>query len=108
MHSNCDPSNPLLWCSLGILFYQLNEVIIFTIIRFIYIKFRKLKYLDALDAYSRAITANPNITEVWYNVGILYDTCSQPNDAKDAYQKALELGTNSQFVRDRLALLKVY
>lgn len=77
-----------MWCSLGVLFYQLNQ------------------YLDALDAYSRAINLNPNICEVWYNVGTLYDTCNQTNDARDAYQKAAELGADSTFIRERLEALQ--
>lgn len=85
---NCDASDPNVWCSLGVLFYQLNQ------------------YLDALDAYSRAINLNPNICEVWYNVGTLYDTCNQTNDARDAYQKAAELGADAAFIRERLEALQ--
>jgi tetratricopeptide (TPR) repeat protein len=46
-----DGRNPTFWCSIGVLYYQINQ------------------YRDALDAYSRAIRLNPNISEVWYDLG---------------------------------------
>ena len=48
-----DGRNPTFWCSIGVLYYQINQ------------------YRDALDAYSRAIRLNPNISEVWYDLGTL-------------------------------------
>ena len=52
-----DPNNPNVWCSLGVLYYQLQQ------------------NRDALDAYTRAIKLDPNFCEVYYNVGTLYDRC---------------------------------
>lgn len=43
---NCDPNNPNVWCSLGVLYYQLHQ------------------NRDALDAYTRAIKLDPNLCEV--------------------------------------------
>src|SRR5258708_35781016 len=85
-----DGRNPTFWCSIGVLYYQINQ------------------YRDALDAYSRAIRLNPNISEVWYDLGTLvrsvarvapsladpeqYESCNnQTADALDAYQRAAEL-----------------
>jgi tetratricopeptide (TPR) repeat protein len=48
-----DGKNPTFWCSIGVLYYQINQ------------------YRDALDAYSRAIRLNPYISEVWYDLGTL-------------------------------------
>src|SRR6059058_5675544 len=83
-----DGRNPTFWCSIGVLYYQINQ------------------YRDALDAYSRAIRLNPFISEVWYDLGTLvrrdypahigcgittnegcqYESCNnQINDALDAY-----------------------
>ncbi len=45
-----DGRNPTFWCSIGVLYYQINQ------------------YRDALDAYSRAIRLNPYLSEVWYVV----------------------------------------
>lgn len=54
-----DGRNPTFWCSIGVLYYQINQ------------------YRDALDAYSRAIRLNPYISEVWYDLGTLVsEDCS--------------------------------
>lgn len=57
-----DGRNPTFWCSIGVLYYQINQ------------------YRDALDAYSRAIRLNPYISEVWYDLGTLV-RCSIPSPA---------------------------
>lgn len=54
-----DGRNPTFWCSIGVLYYQINQ------------------YRDALDAYSRAIRLNPNISEVWYDLGTLVSSTFQ-------------------------------
>jgi tetratricopeptide (TPR) repeat protein len=41
-----DGRNPTFWCSIGVLYYQINQ------------------YRYALDAYSRAIKLNPYLSEV--------------------------------------------
>src|ERR1700761_3658061 len=53
-----DGRNPTFWCSIGVLYYQINQ------------------YRDALDAYSRAIRLNPFISEVWYDLGTLVSSAS--------------------------------
>jgi hypothetical protein len=64
------------------------------------------QYSDALDAYTRAIKLNPFISEVWYDLGTLYETCNnQTQDAMDAYTRALELDPSSQNIKNRLAML---
>src|ERR1700748_3623398 len=55
-----DGRNPTFWCSIGVLYYQINQ------------------YRDALDAYSRAIRLNPNISEVWYDLGTLVSLLHSP------------------------------
>lgn len=84
-----DGRNPTFWCSIGVLYYQINQ------------------YRDALDAYSRAIRLNPNISEVWYDLGTLYESCNnQTNDALDAYTRAADLDPTNVHIKARLALLK--
>lgn len=60
-----DGRNPTFWCSIGVLYYQINQ------------------YRDALDAYSRAIRLNPNISEVWYDLGTLVSLCVSGNLMKN-------------------------
>ncbi|KAK9764594.1 glucose repression mediator protein [Basidiobolus ranarum] len=84
-----DGRNPTFWCSIGVLYYQIHQ------------------YRDALDAYSRAIRLNPYISEVWYDLGTLYESCNnQINDAIDAYQRAAELDPNNPHIKQRLLLLR--
>lgn len=80
-----DSKNPVFWCSIGVLYYQISQ------------------YPDALDAYIRAIKLNPYISEVWYNLGSLYESCNnQINDALDAYRQAEILDPNNPHIKLRL------
>lgn len=80
-----DGKNPAFWCSIGVLYYNINQ------------------YHDALDAYSRAIRIHPYLAEVWYNLGALYEACNdQMTDAIDAYQRTLQLDPSNAVVAQRL------
>jgi len=84
-----DGRNPTFWCSIGVLYFQINQ------------------YRDALDAYSRAIRINPYISEVWFDLGSLYESCNnQISDAIDAYARAAELDPRNTAITQRLELLK--
>ena len=84
-----DGRNPTFWCSIGVLYFQINQ------------------FRDALDAYSRAIRINPYISEVWFDLGSLYESCNnQISDAIDAYARASELDPNNPIISQRLQLLK--
>ncbi|KAJ7882511.1 hypothetical protein B0H13DRAFT_1486532, partial [Mycena leptocephala] len=84
-----DDQNPAFWCSIGILSFQLN------------------RYHDALSAYSCAVCINPYISEVWFNLGSLYENCNnQISDAIDAYARGSELDPYNPVISQRLALLK--
>jgi glucose repression mediator protein len=84
-----DGRNPTFWCSIGVLYFQINQ------------------FRDALDAYSRAIRINPYISEVWFDLGSLYESCNnQISDAIDAYARASELDPSNPAITQRLQLLK--
>src|ERR1700761_8919933 len=84
-----DGRNPTFWCSIGVLYFQINQ------------------YRDALDAYSRAIRINPYIPEVWFDLGSLYESCNnQIGDAIDAYARAAELDPNNTSIEQRLVVLR--
>ncbi|KAG8741681.1 Lysine-specific demethylase 6A [Ceratobasidium sp. 428] len=77
------------WCSIGILYYNINQ------------------FLDALDAYSRAIQINAYISEVWFNLGSLYESRNnQIADAIDAYARAAELDPGNPHITQHLNLLR--
>ena len=44
------------------------------------------KYDEAIDAYKKALSINPNYAEAYYNTGIHY-TFSEYNEAINAYKK---------------------
>lgn len=84
-----DGRNPTFWCSIGVLYYNINQ------------------FRDALDAYSRAIRINPYISEVWFDLGSLYESCNnQISDAIDAYARAAELDAGNPHITQRLNLLR--
>ena len=84
-----DGRNPTFWCSIGVLYFQINQ------------------FRDALDAYSRAIRINPYISEVWFDLGSLYESCNnQITDAIDAYARAAELDPGNVAIAQRLQLLR--
>lgn len=84
-----DGRNAFLWCSVGILYFTINQ------------------YADALDAYSRSIRLNPYIAGVWYNVGVLHEASNhQLGNAIDAYDRASSLSPNDPVSKARLILLK--
>jgi tetratricopeptide (TPR) repeat protein len=59
-----------------------------------------------LDAYSRAIRLNPYLSEVWYDLGTLYESCNQIQDSLDAYQRAAELDPGNKHIQQRLSALR--
>lgn len=77
-----DGRNPTFWCSIGVLYYQINQ------------------YRDALDAYSRAIRLNPYISEVWYDLGTLVRCLSLSID-----RALTSISTNPAITRPRMLLM---
>ncbi|KAG1829880.1 hypothetical protein EV424DRAFT_1585852 [Suillus variegatus] len=85
----CDGRNPTFWCSIGVLYFQINQ------------------FHDALDACSRAIHINCYISKVWFDLGSLYESCNnQISDAIDAYARASELNPGNHVISQCLQLLK--
>ncbi|KAE8449874.1 hypothetical protein EG329_007351 [Mollisiaceae sp. DMI_Dod_QoI] len=59
---------------MGVLYYKINQ--------------RE----DNLNAFLLSIRLNPYLPELWYNLGVLYESCcNQPMDAVMAYERYLEL-----------------
>jgi general transcriptional corepressor CYC8 len=102
-----DGRNPTFWCSIGVLYYQINQVFLhIPIFQNTIFKYFVLKYRDALDAYSRAIRLNPYLSEVWYDLGTLYESCNQIGDSLDAYHRAAELDPGNKHIQQRLSALR--
>ncbi|EUC54036.1 transcriptional corepressor Cyc8, putative [Rhizoctonia solani AG-3 Rhs1AP] len=68
----CNGRNPAFWRSIDVLYYNINQ------------------FRDILDAYSRAIRIDPYASEVWFDLGSLYESCNnQISDVIDAYTRSL-------------------
>jgi hypothetical protein len=46
------------------------------------------------------------MTEVWFNLGVLYEKCKQPDEALIAYSKVLELDSDDSEAQRRIMLIK--
>ncbi|KAI1299458.1 hypothetical protein F5Y03DRAFT_250448 [Xylaria venustula] len=76
------------WITIGTLYYMVNQ------------------YRDSVDALRRAILLDPCLYEAWYNLGVLYEACNrQYVDAREAYQRCLELNPNLPEVQARYQVL---
>ena len=49
------------------------------------------KYEEAISAYSELLTTNPQRADIWYNLGIAYQSLAKPDEAYNAYVKAFEI-----------------
>jgi len=78
-----EPKNSTFWCSLGILFAEMNQV------------------KSAHECFTNALHFNPTNAENFFNMGCLYELCSQPVDAIVMHEKAIELQPNFQLAYTR-------
>ena len=46
------------------------------------------------------------MSEVWYNLGVLYERCRQPDEALIAYTKVLDLDNEDSMAQKRMAAIK--
>jgi tetratricopeptide (TPR) repeat protein len=46
------------------------------------------------------------MSEIWYNLGVLYEKCKQPEEALIAYSKVLELDSDDSDAQKRILAIK--
>jgi len=69
---NANDTEAVYACSLAIAQYMANN------------------FTDAFDNIIKASVKDPNIREIWYNLGILYERCKQQDEALIAYSKVID------------------
>jgi tetratricopeptide (TPR) repeat protein len=86
----CDGHNPSIWNVVGELYFQINQ------------------FHDAWDTYSHGVHISPYISELWFNLGKLYENLGNPihiSDVVDTYSHARELEPSNLVILQRLKLL---
>lgn len=72
------PGEAAYWATLAIVYYYNNE------------------YSDSFENIIKATSLNTLKPEIWYNLGVLYEKCKQPDEAIIAYQKVQDLCPGEQ------------
>jgi tetratricopeptide (TPR) repeat protein len=67
------PGEPAYWTSLAMIYFLRED------------------YGKAFENIIKATSLNTFKGEIWFNLGVLYERCRQPEEAKIAYQKAIEI-----------------
>jgi glucose repression mediator protein len=77
-----------------------GEVCYWTTLSMIY--FMQGEFSDSFENIIKATSLNTKISDVWYNLGILYETCKQPNEALVAYEKAQDIQPGEPISLERI------
>lgn len=60
------------------------------------------KYDEAIRKFKEAVKIDKNNTEIYYNLGIVYESKNLPDEASQMYTKALELNPDHQLASKHL------
>ncbi len=60
------------------------------------------KYGEAIDEFQKAAKLNPKNPDIYYNLGLLYETKNMKQEAKQMYTKALELNEKHKLAGEHL------
>ena len=83
-----DPANYEIWNEVAKLYLQQNDTI------------------SALNTYNIIVDKNPDLSEAWLDMGIIYDLSNQKNKAEEAWSTALQLEPNNVSIINHLNKLK--
>jgi Flp pilus assembly protein TadD len=62
-------------------------------------------YEKAIEEFNKAIQEEPSSAEPYYNLGIVYEARNDLEEAKQSYQKALEINPDHKKSEEHLAKL---
>ena len=82
------PTEAAFWTSLAVLLYNLGKI------------------NESFENITQATTLKHELYEVWYNLGILYETCKQPEEALIAYDMVLSIDPKQPDAVKRIAAIK--
>ncbi|RYC96184.1 hypothetical protein BFJ63_vAg1057 [Fusarium oxysporum f. sp. narcissi] len=86
-----EPNCPSFWITVAIMYFSIKQ------------------YRDSYGSLARTITLNIHLFEPWYNLGVLYDLCTnQHDDAVKAFIKCLERAPGLLNVQARVDAQKAY
>ncbi|MDR1417823.1 MAG: tetratricopeptide repeat protein [Endomicrobium sp.] len=63
------------------------------------------KYDEAVAEFKKAIEINPSNAEAYYNIGLIKESSNLICEAKEMYQKAVNINSEYKIAKDRLAKL---
>jgi general transcriptional corepressor CYC8 len=67
------PNDPVFYTSLAVLLYNMGYI------------------NQSFEQISHASSLQHQLPEIWYNLGILYETCKQPDEALIAYDMVMSV-----------------
>ena len=79
------PGEGAYWTSLAILYYKNGD------------------YSNSFENIIKATSLNTCNCEVWFNLGVLYEKCKQPEEALVAYSKVLDLNPSEEDAIKRIS-----
>ena len=82
---------------------QPNEAVFWTSLAVLL--FNSKKIMESFDNLYRASTLKPSQWEVWYNLGILYETCNQPEEAIIVYDQVHSIDAKNQDATKRISAI---
>ncbi|OGS22676.1 MAG: hypothetical protein A2252_03610 [Elusimicrobia bacterium RIFOXYA2_FULL_39_19] len=63
------------------------------------------KYDQAIDEFRKAVKINPVKAEIYYNLGLVYESKNIVSEAKEMYEKALSIEPNYKLAKEHLERL---
>ena len=61
---------------------------------------------EAITRFERAADIDPTYAQAWNNLGIAYEHEGKLNDARKAYEKALKLDPDNQYIKQNYELFR--
>jgi tetratricopeptide (TPR) repeat protein len=68
--------------------------------------FENRQFSDSFENIIKATSLNTFKGEIWYNLGILYEKCKQPEEALIAYEKVQDLSPGDEDSSKRIKAIK--